>query len=352
MADRLVLHVGLMKSGTTFIQGRCNANRERLAAQGVLFPGPNWVRQVRAVQDFIEAPHVERGTWADMRAEIDAHPGTAIVSMEFLGPVRPMRIQKMVEAFPHTELTVVITLRDLGRGVPAMWQESVKNRKSWTWAEYVHGIEKGGDDEAGRHFWSQQGAARIVRNWAEGVGTQNVVVVTVPPPGAPPELLWDRFAEAAGIKPDDWDDAPRANESLGAASAQVMRRLNAELSDLSRAAYHRRVKAFAKHTMVRRKAEEDAIGFTVPRWLRNRSRQVGKQIAASGVRVIGDLAELEPLDVRGVDPMTVSAEQERDAAIAGLAIFLREGKKAMKRRDGSGSRKKSGKKRKGGKNQA
>jgi len=270
--------------------------------------------------------------------------------MEYLGPIRPMRIQKMVEDFPGTEITVVITLRDLGRGVPAMWQESVKNRKTWTWAEYLHGIEHG-DDDAGRHFWNQQGAARIVRRWAEGVGAPNVVVVTVPPPGAPPELLWDRFAESAGIKPDDWDDAPRANESLGAASALVMRRLNVALADLSRGDYTRRVKAFAKHTMVTRKSEEDAIGFTVPRWMRARARREGKQIAASGVRIIGDLAELEPLDVRGVDPMTVSAEQERDAAVAGLSVVLRDGKQALKRRDGSGKAGRKGKKRKGGKKQ-
>ena len=40
MAERVVVHIGLMKSGTTFLQGRLDANREQLAAQGVLFPGP------------------------------------------------------------------------------------------------------------------------------------------------------------------------------------------------------------------------------------------------------------------------------------------------------------------------
>ncbi len=350
MADRLVLHVGLMKSGTTFIQGRCNANRERLAAQGVLFPGPSWARQVHAVQDFLEMAHARPGKWAELRAEVQAHPGTAIVSMEYLGPIRPVRIQKMVEEFPGTELTVVVTLRDLGRNVPAMWQESVKNRKTWTWAEYVHGIEHE-DDDAGRHFWNQQAAARILRRWTEGVGADRVVVVTVPPPGAPPELLWERFSAAAGIKPDDWDDAPRANESLGAASAVLMRRINLELAGLSRRDYTRRVKAFAKHTLVQHKGEEEPIGFAVPRWLRKRSAAESRKIAGLGVRVIGDLADLEPLDVRGVDPTTITAEQERDAALAGLTTVLRDGNRALKRRDGAKAQK-WGKKRKGGKKQA
>lgn len=350
MADRLVLHVGLMKSGTTFIQGRCNANREKLAAQGILFPGPSWARHSRGVTDLLERPHAKPGAWASLRDEIRAHPGTAIISMEYLGPIRPARIQQLVGDFPGTEITVVVTLRDLGRGVPAMWQESVKNRKSWTWAEYVRGIEK--DDEAGRHFWAQQGAAAILQRWAEGVGASNVVVVTVPPPGAPSELLWDRFRETAGIGPDEWNEAPRANESLGAASAAMMRRLNVEVEDLSRAAYMNRVKGLAKHTMVTRKSGEDPIGFTVPKWLRKRAEAEGKRIARLGVRVVGDLAELEPLDVRGVDPMTVTAEQERDAAVAGLAAMLRQGDAALRRPGvGGGKGKRKGRKRKGGKKQ-
>ncbi|NYD40981.1 hypothetical protein [Nocardioides panaciterrulae] len=361
MAERLVLHVGLMKSGTTFVQGRCNANRERLAAQGILFPGPSWARQVHAVQDFLEMAHARPGKWAALREEIQAHPGTAILSMEYLGPIRPVRIQQLVEEFPGTELTVVVTLRDLGRNVPAMWQESVKNRKTWTWAEYVHGVEHE-DDEAGRHFWNQQGAARVLRRWAESIGVDHVVVVSVPPPGAPPELLWERFSEAAGIKPDTWDDAPRANESLGAASAVLMRRLNTELAGLSRRDYTRRVKAFAKHTLVRHKGEEEPIGFAVPRWLRKRSGDESRRIAKLGVPVIGDLADLEPLDVRGVDPMAVTAEQEREAALAGLTVLLRDGDRALKRRDRAGAGQKNGQgngpkngkkagKRKGGKKQ-
>jgi hypothetical protein len=57
MARRVVLHVGLMKSGTTFIQGRLNASRATLADQKVLFPGPSWARHARAVSDFMESPH-------------------------------------------------------------------------------------------------------------------------------------------------------------------------------------------------------------------------------------------------------------------------------------------------------
>jgi hypothetical protein len=330
VAERLVLHVGLMKSGTTFIQGRCNANRELFAQQGILFPGPTWARHAQAVSDLIESKHAKPGSWAGLREEINAHPGTAIVSMEYLGPIRAPRIAQLASDFPDTDLQVVVTVRDLGRTVPAMWQETVKNRATWGWADYLRSIEKGGD--AGKRFWRQHSAAQVVQRWAEVVGTDHVTVITVPPPGAPSELLWDRFREVAGIAPAAWVDAPRANESLGVASALLMRRLNEATEDLAMPAYKKRVKALGKHVLVHRKREEDPIGFTVPAWLRKTSVRMNKKLAESGVRVIGDLTELEPVDVPGVDPAGVPVEQELEAAVSALSTVLRDGKPTWARK--------------------
>ena len=325
MADRTVLHVGLMKSGTTFLQGRLNANREELVRQGVLFPGPTWNRHVQGVKDLMESPRRKPGAWASLRDEINQHRGTAVISMEYLAPMRPARIKTLPGEFPDRELRVVITVRDLGRSVPAMWQESLKNRQTWTWAEYLHGLEH--DGEPGRRFWRQQDAAKIARRWAGQLGADHVTVITIPPPGSDPEILWDRFCQVAGISPATWQDAPRSNESLGVASTLVMRRLNEQTADLGVAAYKQRVKALAKHQLGKRKKQEDAIGFTAPRWLRKESRRIERQLEGSGVEIVGSLDELEPRDVPGVDPASVSAEAERDAAIAGLSAVLHQVKK-------------------------
>ena len=314
-----------MKSGTTFLQGRLNANREELGKQGVLFPGPTWNRHVQGVKDLMGSKRRKPGAWASLRDEINQHRGTAVVSMEYLAPMRPARIETLPGEFPDRELRIVLTVRDLGRSVPAMWQEGLKNRQTWTWAEYLHGIEHDGD--AGRRFWRQQDAAKIARRWAGQVGTEHVTVITIPPPGSDPEILWDRFCQVAGISPATWQDAPRSNESLGAASTLVMRRLNEQTADLGVAAYKQRVKALAKHQLGRRKREEDAIGFTVPGWLREESRRIARQLESSGVEIVGSLDELEPRDVPGVDPASVSAEAERDAAIAGLSAALHQVKR-------------------------
>jgi hypothetical protein len=320
MAQRVVFHIGLMKSGTTFIQGRLNTNRERLAEQQVLFPGPTWARHVRAVSDLLGSTKRKPGSWNSLVEEVNEHDGTAVVSMEYLAPMGRPRIKVLRDSFPDSEIRVAVSVRDLGRGVPAMWQEAIKNRRTWTWAEYLRSIEKGGDP--GRRFWRQQHAAKIVRRWGSVLGPDHVYVVTVPPPGADPGQLWERFSAVAGIRADTWDEAPRANESLGAASTLVLQQLNFATQDLPVAAYKRRVKALAKHVMGGHRDQEEPIGFTVPRWLRQESTRIVADLRRSGAHVVGDLADLEPVDVRGVDPATVSADAQLEAAIAALTGLL------------------------------
>jgi hypothetical protein len=322
MAQRVIVHIGLMKSGTTFIQGRLGANRGRLAEQGVLFPGPTWRRHVNAVSDFMEAKERTPGSWDSLVEEINDFPGTAVVSMEYLVMLGPRKIPRLAAAFGDADVRIVVGARDLGRTVPAMWQEVIKNRATWTWAEYLESIRTGG--EAGKRFWRQQHAGRVVTRWADSLGADRVHLVTLPPPQAPGDVLWDRFREVAGIADGDWAEAPRSNESLGAASTLVVRQLNLMTQDLPLKAYKRRVKAVAKHLMPAHRSEESPIGFTVPEWLRREAGRMRDQIEASGVHVVGDLDDLTPMDVPGVDPGTVDAGAQRDAALAALEATLRQ----------------------------
>jgi hypothetical protein len=163
-----------------------------------------------------------------------------------------------------------------------------------------------------------------VRRWAAALGAEKVYVVTVPPPGAPSETLWHRFGEVAGLGPGPWDEAPRANESLGAASTLVLRELNLATKDLTPTEYKMRVKALGKHVMGRRRGEEEPIGFVVPEWLHEESKKIRIQLERSGVHIVGDLDDLIPLDVPGIDPRQVSDGDQRDAAVAALAETLRQ----------------------------
>ena len=93
MARRTILHIGAMKSGTSHIQSRLFSNRKALLEAGVLVPGRKWTDQARGVtrpapDPAARSPRGRRVLAADAD-EIHTHPGTAVVSMEFLGPSTP-----------------------------------------------------------------------------------------------------------------------------------------------------------------------------------------------------------------------------------------------------------------------
>ena len=332
MAERVILHVGTMKSGTTFLQNVVSANREPLREQGVSFVGRKWRDQIKAAQDAIEhggdnqPALATNGPWLRIVREVEQWPGTALFSVEFFGARKVTKIEQIVGSFGETPVTVVLTVRDLARSIPSMWQESVQNGSRATWAEYLTAVrEQKKDSPIGNAFWRQQGVAAMAKRWATVVGTENVVVVTAPPQGAPSRLLWDRYAGVLGINPESCSLEVPANPSLGLASTLVLRALNEALGHdpLSRGAYHQKVKrVLAKQGMARHRRDEPVLGLDEP-WVYRRSEREIAALRKLGCPVVGDLAELTSYPVPGVQPDAVSVEQQLAAAIQGLEQAVR-----------------------------
>ena len=331
VAKRVVLHIGAMKSGTSFIQNVLHTNREALVQHGILYARPRWRLQVLAVRELIEhggedqPPLPADGHWAKLVDEVNAWPGTAIISMEFLAPRRRPKIEVIQQAFAGSDLQVVLTARDLARSIPAMWTETVQNRGVRTWPEFLSAVRsEDRDDKPSRWFWSHQRISSISRRWSEVVGREHFTLVTVPQKGAPPSLLWDRFAEVAGIPAGTCDLEVRSNPGIDAASAMVLRALNERLvdSDLSRQQYERLVKGvLAKQGLVRRGRETVPLGLD-ERWVRKRSEQDLDRLRGLDLRVVGDLEELRGKAVPGVHTRQVTAEQQLEAALDGIVFLL------------------------------
>src|SRR4051812_41380060 len=146
VAKRVVLHIGAMKSGTSFIQNVLHKNRAVLAEHGVLFACARWRHQVQAVHELMEhgsadqPPFPPDGYWCRMVEEINEWPGTAIVSMEFLAPRQRPKIEIIKDAFRDSDIQVVLTARDLARSLPSMWTESMQNRGTKTWEEFLDAV--------------------------------------------------------------------------------------------------------------------------------------------------------------------------------------------------------------------
>ncbi len=332
MTRRLFLHIGLHKTGTTYVQQLMRANREPLRAQGVLYPGgPGFPSQVFAVWDLLGRR--PRGSGGDGRitgawqALVDGVRGgadeTVLISDEHLSLASPRQARAAVSAFPDHEVHVVATVRDLARILTSAWQEEVKNRGAWGWSEFVEAVQdptRVGTNPA-RGFWARQDVPAILATWAAVLPTERVHVVTVPPSGAPPALLVQRLGSLVGFDPDGLTEpAAWANETVGLVGTEVIRRVNPMLEKLNQRQFDRAMKL----TMVRLMAERaEPVRFTLPpadlEWATVRGAEMTEAVRRAGYPVVGDLAELTPAPGRGRLPQDVSDAELLEVALGTLS---------------------------------
>ena len=311
MSQTVFLHVGLPKSGTTYIQRVLATHKEAFAStEQLLFPGHSWGLQVNATRDVRQMRRGGKeaaGSWQRLVREIHAWPGDAVVSMEWLCAADADQVARIVGDLAPSRVRVVFTVRDIARTLPSAWQEMVKNRKTWSWGEFLTGVtaEDSRDNEAGNRFWPKQDMAAMLDTWGTQVPSEDLVVVTVPLPGSPPELLWERFAGVLGIPPRDYGTAlPRHNESLGVESTEVVRRLNeaARGAGFGKEAHLRIFKhVVARRILAARRSQESRLGLPAEYhdWAREAAQEQVEAITQRGAVVVGDLEDLHAVDRPG-----------------------------------------------------
>ena len=237
MAD-VFLHVGLPKTGTTTIQGALVERAGALTAHGVLVPGGRHAQQMAAYdllgQRIPGDDAVVAGALDRLLAEINAYAGPrVVVSEEELGLARPRHVHRLVRGLSGHRVFVVIGVRDLGRTLVSAWQQSVVMGATTTWSEFVAGIRQPGTGptRAAAGFALRHDVLRVLDAWAAHVPADRIRLVTVPPRGAPSDVLPTRFAQAADLPASVWVDVPPVrNASLGAAEVEMIRRLNEQLT--------------------------------------------------------------------------------------------------------------------------
>src|SRR3954447_8442049 len=333
---QVFLHVGLHKTGTTYLQNLLRANRVELRAQGVEYLADPDSSQRSATRDLkgatgrgFDDPRVP-GAWDRLVAGIAERAApSALISDEGLGSAKPRQIHRAVAGFPDREVHVVVTVRDLARVLVSQWQEQVKNDHTWTWAEYVSAVrDPGADAAAARGFWSRQDVGAILAAWEREVPPERVHVVTVPPSGAPPFELLRRFSSVVGFDPTSLPNVPRwTNETVGAAGTEVIRRMNVRLGGrLNEPAYSRAVKGKLVRSLA---ARDDAGRLSLPpehlSWARDKADEIVATLTERGYSVAGDLGDLRAAEeTSGRRPDEYTSDELIEAALDGLAAMVDE----------------------------
>ena len=328
----IYLHVGAMKTGTSYLQQLMVDNKDALLKQGVLFPGEHpRSTQVVAVRDVLglrtdeEIRERVNGAWARLRAEMLAYEGRAsVVSMEFLSFATRAKAAAVVRSLRGAEVHVILTVRDASRVIPAQWQETTQNRGTTSWPDYVAAILAGRDGKnvGWRAFQRAMDIMRMLDAWGAAVPEERLHVVLVPAPGAPPEELWTRFASVIGVDPASCTPpAAQRNTSLGYASADLMRRVNTGLKDLGMQSYSKTVKSYlCKQVLSGRTGEPKVTTDRVlSEFALDWNRTMTDAIASSGAHVVGEPDDLDvvPSQASGLSlpPEELVLDAARDAVL-------------------------------------
>ncbi len=314
LSRTVFLHVGVAKTGTTYLQRLLFANRELLRSNGVLYPGERPVAHFLASMDLRgagfgghEYPGA-KGMWATVAKEVNQYAGSAVISHETLARTRRKVIKHAVDSFDTDDVRVVLTTRDLARQIPAVWQENVKNRNDQSYAEFLHDVLVGVARKRPRpglpdlvpasSFWRPQNLSNLVKRWSHVVGPGNVILVTVPPPGAPRDELWNRFATATELPDLPYTfELESENVSLGAAEAELLRRIIPHVGpEIDWPKWENRVKRrFAERTLAPARTQGRIV---VPEAWHEAVTEISEQMITTlqvpGIQVVGDLDDLRP----------------------------------------------------------
>ncbi len=240
MAERVFVHVGTPKSGTTYLQAGLWAQREELRTHGLLYPGRTPFDHNRASILVRQGRHLRRSgkggkgggrkrkVWTRFCRQAEAFEGTVVLSNEWYLAAGPEQAAAAVEQLGGDRVHVVVTTRSLVRLVPAGWQESLKVGRGTSLDDFVAGL----DDPGNKWSWEVVDPAPVVRQWSEVVGPERVHLITMPETPASPSQLWDRFCRTVGLDADGIEVPPRqANESLSVQAARLLQEFGPALRD-------------------------------------------------------------------------------------------------------------------------
>jgi hypothetical protein len=340
---RVYLHIGAPKTGTTYLQDRLTLNAKSLAEHDVHFPSRSplvspALFHFRAAldllgQDWGGPPGHAVGSWDALVRRVRRRSGTVIVSHEILAPARAEQVARAKRELGagNTEIHIVYSTRDLGRQVPAAWQESIKQGRKWSYRRFLQRLESG-------QSWFHRAfdLPTVLNTWSAGLPPEQVHVVTVPQPPShqpqEPDLLWRRFCEALDIDPA-WAprESQRTNPSLGVAETQLLRKLNRRMDRATRreASYDELIRGMlAQEELVGRESGAVRLPPRMYPWAQEQAERWIEWAQASGVHVVGDLEELRPVPPPDDEPFhhpdKVSPKQQLNAALDALAAMTHE----------------------------
>lgn len=329
MANEVFVHIGLPKTGTTYLQEVLWGARRALRKDGVLLPGQGHREHLWAALDLQGRSGLARrhprapGSLDRLLDEVRSWRGRALLTHEFFCGASSKQASELIDRLAPAEVHVVVTARDTLSMLTAGWQEYVKNGGTAPLREMPPATGARG----GEFSWRTWDLGGVLERWGPHLPPERVHVLPMPPAGSAPDQHWHNFADVLGVDPTAYAVPERvANPALGVVQVELLRRVNPHLG-----AFRRPVDRgtwirgyLAEQHLVNQQSERPGADADQVAECRRRSKRAVALIRAAGYDVRGDVASLlVPLDLPArPHPDDVPADALVDAATRLVADML------------------------------
>lgn len=327
MAERVYLHIGLPKTGTTYLQGVLWDNRDRVRRDGVLLPGDGHREHLWAALDLQGRKKLARrgrrapGSWGRLRDELAAYDGTGLVTHEFFCGASAEQAERAIAELAPADVHLVVTARHTAGMLAAGWQEMVKNGGTEALEDIPH--KKGRGSEFSWRTWDLHG---VLKRWTRTLPPERVHVLPMPGKGEPPDRHWQNFAGVVGLSAGYPLPDRAANQSLGAVQVELLRRVNGHLTGFKSPGDRGKwIRGYlAEKHLVEQGGERFGLTDELVEECRRRSERAVRMIRRKGFHVVGDVeALLVPDDLPAQRPVSSVTDAEiLDAAGDLVAVML------------------------------
>lgn len=194
------IHIGLQKTGTTFLQRSMNRCRSELRKHGVIYPGTaaGLGENGPAGHHFISAAILERqvkfipttdfsrlDTHVDaVKEQIRRGNGTGVISSELFSHFNAPHVGRLRTLFPEPDVKIVVYLRRQDAWLDSLYGQMIKVGRKMSIAEFEENKK------------TQMDFYALVSLWGGVFGKENIIVRTYEK--ADSHWIWRDFLESIG----------------------------------------------------------------------------------------------------------------------------------------------------------
>lgn len=336
--DGVLVHIGVHKTGTTAIQAALADAREDLTSFGVRYPG-KLQAQHRAALALLGRPWgwnsrggsvLDRRHFDSLIRRVNAHQGRAVISSEFFCEASQEKAQEVVDGLGGCDrVTVVVTLRNLGKLLPSSWQQYLKYGLTTAYEPWLEDVfAEPGTSKISPTFWRRHAHGDVVSRWAEAVGADNVNVLVLEDVDRSAQFA--AFAQMLGVPESILVSRMNltSNRSMTAAEAELLVRLNKRVKkQLQWSDYVRLVRrGVALNIVEGREPGPDESRLVTPDWALDAAAQQGavavEKITSSGVNVYGNLSALGTRVPSASEESVIPTDIPIDAAVQAVVAVI------------------------------